>query len=88
MPHLLEYLTPIIISQKDIYTKEYLHKLGLNDRQIKSVVYVKEKGKITNIEYQKVCNTSERTASRDLSYIVSRGIFEQISITGRRQDIL
>ena len=31
--------------RKDIYTEEYLRKLGLNERQIKAVMYVKEKGK-------------------------------------------
>jgi len=31
-----------------------LRKLGLNERQIKAVVYVKQKGKITNKEYQQI----------------------------------
>ena len=34
----------------DIYNKENLSKLGLNDRQIKAVLYVKEKGQITNAD--------------------------------------
>jgi ATP-dependent DNA helicase RecG len=41
-----------VIFRKDIYTEEYLRKIGLNERQIKAVTYVKEKGKITNKEYQ------------------------------------
>ncbi|MFQ6118598.1 MAG: DeoR family transcriptional regulator [Methanosarcinales archaeon] len=68
---------------KDIYNEEYLRGLGLNKRQIEAVKYVKEKGKITNREYQEICNTSERTATRDLSSLVSRGIFKQIGTTGR-----
>ena len=68
---------------KDIYTEENLRKMGLNDRQIKAVIYVKERGKITNKEYQKVCNTSERTASRDLAVLVARKVFEQIGTTGK-----
>ena len=48
---------------KDIYTEENLRKMELNERQIKAVMYVKEKGKITNKEYQKICDTSERTAT-------------------------
>jgi len=47
--------------------EEYLRSLNLNERQIKAVMYVKEKGQITNKEYQEVCATSKRTASRDLA---------------------
>ena len=68
---------------KDIYTEENLRKMRLNERQIKAVMYVKQTGKITNREYQQVCNTSERTATRDLSALVSIGLFEQKGITGR-----
>jgi len=36
---------------------------------------VKEKGKITNSEYQALNNTSDRTASRDLENLVDLGVF-------------
>ncbi len=55
----------------------------MNERQIKAVMYVKEKGEITNKEYQGVCNISERTATRDLSHLVSLGLFMQIGVTGK-----
>ncbi len=32
---------------KDNFTEEQLQKFGLNQRQVKAVLYVKEKGKIT-----------------------------------------
>ena len=60
---------------KDVYTEEYLQKLGLNERQIKAVMYVKEKGRITNREYQEVCGVSKATATRDLSELVNKGVF-------------
>ncbi len=44
---------------------------------------MKEKGRITNREYQEICNTSERTATRDLTDLVSKEILEQIGITGK-----
>ncbi|QTA37584.1 hypothetical protein JYK00_07580 [Thermosipho ferrireducens] len=47
--------------RKDIYTEEYLRELRLNDRQIKAVMYIKEKGKITNKEYQKFFEVSKAT---------------------------
>lgn len=39
---------------KDNLTEEQLTILGLNDRQLKAVHFAKEKGKITNKEYQKI----------------------------------
>ena len=33
----------LVVFQKDIYYYEYLQNLGLNDRQIKAVLFVKEK---------------------------------------------
>jgi len=46
-------------------------------------VEFKEKGRITNKEYQEVCNTSERTSSRDLADLPASGLFEQIGTTGK-----
>jgi len=68
---------------KDIYTEENLKKMELNERQIKAVMYTKEKGRIANREYQELCNTSGRTATRDLTDLVSREIFGQVGVTGK-----
>ncbi|MCD5401471.1 hypothetical protein LR013_02595 [candidate division NPL-UPA2 bacterium] len=43
-PQFEEYQGFRVIFNKDIYTQEYLRNLGLNERQIKAVMYVKEKG--------------------------------------------
>ena len=51
---------------KDRFSKEQLEKLGLNDRQMRVIEYVKKKGKITNAEYQQLNNVSKPTATRDL----------------------
>lgn len=51
---------------KDNLTEEQLVKLGLNARQVKAVQYVKEKGKITNKEYQEINDISNRTATNEL----------------------
>ena len=60
--------------RKDIYNEEYLQSLGLNDRQVKAVLYAKEKGKITNSEYQAWNNVSKATATRDLTELINRKI--------------
>lgn len=66
---------------KDIYTNEHLQKLGLNDRQIKAVLVIKEKGYISNTEFQKLTNVSKATATRDLTEMVEK--FEILNKTGK-----
>jgi len=64
---------------KDIYTEENLRKMGLNERQIKAVLYVKEKGYITlNIFHGLISGVSEKTLYRDLQGLVEKGIFREI----------
>jgi len=69
--------------RKDVYTEEYLRELGLNDRQIKAVMYVKEKGKITNKEYQEINRCSRNTATNDLTELVEKGIFKPSGKRGK-----
>jgi ATP-dependent DNA helicase RecG len=57
---------------KERFSKEELQKLGLNERQVKAVLYVKEKGKITNKEYQEINKVSKRTATNDLSELADK----------------
>ena len=62
----------IITLFKDHLTEERLTKLGLNDRQLKAVNFVKGKGKITNKEYQNINDCSKATATRDLTELVEK----------------
>lgn len=75
-----------VIFTKDIYTEEYLRNLGLNERQIKAVKYVREKGKITNKEFREIFGVAERTALRDLSDLLIKNVFEKIGKTGRKAE--
>lgn len=61
---------------KNILTEEYLKKFGLNERQIKAVNYLKEKGRITNKEYSSSFNVSRITATRDLQNLVDKNILK------------
>ncbi len=63
-----------VVFYKDIYTEEILRKMGLNERQMRALLYVKERGKISNREYQNLNSTSRQTATRDLSNLVERQI--------------
>jgi len=68
----------IVTLFQDRFSEEELQKLGLNERQIKAVLYVKEKGKITNSEYQTLNEISERTASRELEELMKLSVFKRI----------
>ncbi|HEY6504791.1 MAG TPA: ATP-binding protein, partial [Chitinophagaceae bacterium] len=67
---------------KNVLTEEQLKKLGLNSRQIKAVIYVKDKGRISNKEYQDILGVARITATRDLQSLVKKGILKSSEIKG------
>jgi len=68
---------------KDKWNEENLKKSGLNERQIKAVIYVKENGRITNNQYQKIFSVSKATATRNLTTLVNKGLLVQYGETGK-----
>ena len=72
----------IITLFKNNLTQEQLTKLGLNDRQVKAVIFAKEKGKITNRDYQSLNDCSRNTASNDLADLVQKGLFTPSEVKG------
>jgi ATP-dependent DNA helicase RecG len=67
---------------KNTLTEEQLTKLGLNTRQIKAVLFVKEKGRISNKEYQEVFGVARMTATRDLTLLVEKGVLKSSDTKG------
>ena len=63
---------------KNNYTEEQLVKHGLNARQVKAVLYVKENGKITNKEYQILNKTTIKTSFRDLEELLNLNILQKL----------
>lgn len=63
------------IVSADKVIKQFEDK-GLNDRQAKIIRYLVVNDKITNDECQKVCGSIRRTATRDLSSLVEKGVVE------------
>ncbi len=70
----------IVTLFKDRFKEEPLRQLGLNDRLVKAVLYVKERGRITNKEYQEINNVSDRTATNDLKELVE--VFSLLKMSG------
>lgn len=68
--------------RKDIFDLEYFKSLGLNDRQIQAMKYLKENGKITNSEYQTNYSVARNTATRDLIELVEKGLLKSSESKG------
>jgi len=68
---------------KNNLIEEQLIKLGLNVRQVKAVLHIKEKGEITNAIYQKINNIGKTTATEDLQLLVQLGIIIRKGKIGR-----
>ncbi|MEX0983392.1 MAG: ATP-binding protein [Bacteroidales bacterium] len=68
--------------RKENLNPEYLKNLGLNERQISAIEHFKNKGKMTNSDYQAIFKVSRNTASRDLTDLVDKGILKASSIKG------
>ena len=73
----------MVTFRKDVFTEEYLRKLDLNERQIKGIIYIKEKAKITNKEYQKLTGIKDRLATIELNDMVDKKVLEKFGTTGR-----
>ena len=69
--------------RKDIYNADSLREKGLNERQIKAVLYVKEKGKIRSSEYQELNNVKKTIATDELQRLTEMQLFNKIGTTGR-----
>lgn len=68
---------------KDIYTREYLQTLNLSERQIKGVLYAKDKGSIKNAEYQAINNVGRTVATEELQDLVQTKVLKNVGTTGR-----
>lgn len=77
-PKFEEYQGFRVIFMKGVYTEEYLRSLGLNERQIKAVAYIKERRKLTNREYQVINKISRETAKIELNILVEKKILVKI----------
>jgi ATP-dependent DNA helicase RecG len=72
-----------VMFYKDKFTKDNLTEMGFNERQIKAVMYVKEKGKITNKEYQRLNSISKPMATIELKELYKKRVFDRLGTTGK-----
>lgn len=68
---------------RDLLTEFALTRLGLNERQLKAVKYVKTKGKITNKEYRELTGVSKPMATLDLKGLITKRVLKRMGKIGR-----
>lgn len=72
---------------QDKWNGENLKKLGISERQIKAVMYVKEKKSINLSSFKTI--VSEKTLYRDLQELVNKGILKELGEKkGRKYELL
>jgi len=85
-----EHHVMTVIFYKDKWNEENLKKIGLNERQIKAVDYIKTNKAITLSSFKDlVTGVSEKTLYRDFQDLVNRNIFKEIGDKkGRKYELL
>ena len=68
----------LVVTLRKMFTKESLRDMNLNERQIKAILYVEDKGSITNKEYQVLFDVSRGTATRDLNLLEKKDMLKRI----------
>ena len=69
------------IKESTFIEKDILQEL--NERQQKTIEYIKKRNKITNKEYQKINEVSKPTATRNLKELVDKKILIKYGETGK-----
>ena len=88
-PEFKEELSGFSIFMWQRFSEENLKEKGLNDRQIRAFLYVREKGAITSFDYSKIApEVKYRTLRRNLEYLVKNKFLKSIGEKkGRRYEL-
>jgi ATP-dependent DNA helicase RecG len=64
--------------RKSKLTEEYIERLGLNERQMKAIEYLKEHNHISNKEYREINTIGKVVAVKELNQMVKKGILKTV----------
>jgi len=62
---------------KDWLTDDALGALGLNERQLKALAFLKTHGKMSNADYRQATGAGKKTATRDLDDLKEKGVIQR-----------
>ncbi|MBN2683096.1 MAG: putative DNA binding domain-containing protein [Bacteroidales bacterium] len=66
--------------RRNIIENEYLQNISLNERQIKALLFMKSNGEMTNAQYSKMFDVTDRTALRDLKELIEKGFIQSYGL--------
>jgi ATP-dependent DNA helicase RecG len=64
--------------RKHKLTSDLLHKIGAHERHVRAMDYIKVVKKLSHEEYQKLANTSQDVAKKDLMHLVRKGVLKKV----------
>ena len=73
----------VVTVWRDRFTEDFIASLGLNDRQKTAILSIKQNGRITNKQYQKISKVTDRTVLRDIQELINKDVLHKIGTTGR-----
>jgi ATP-dependent DNA helicase RecG len=83
-PEIIEQDGGILVTLfKNKYSTEQLQKSGLNERQVKAVLYTVEHGSITNSKYQEINTVGKTLATEELQELIGKEFLKQAGTKGR-----
>lgn len=83
-PEIIEQDGGILVTLfKNKYSKYQLQILGLNERQVKAILYVVEHGSITNSKYQEINAVAKTLATEELKDLIGKELIKQTGSKGR-----
>jgi ATP-dependent DNA helicase RecG len=69
--------------RRDVFSDENLRRMGMNERQIRALHFVRQNGSISNSQYQSLTGVARRTAARDLEHLEAQGVLLRPVQAGR-----
>lgn len=83
-PEIIEQDGGILVTLfRNRFSKEQLQKLGLNERQVKAIMYVVELRSITNSKYQEINSVGKTVATEELQELIGKELLKQAGSKGR-----
>jgi ATP-dependent DNA helicase RecG len=83
-PEIIEQDGGILVTLfKDRYNETGLKKMGLNERQVKAILYMADGNQLTNAKYQELNDVGKTLATEELQDLILKKLVSQVGTKGR-----
>jgi ATP-dependent DNA helicase RecG len=67
-----------VMIRQDPFTETFLQELGLNNRQLQLVAFIRQHGGITNRDYRQISGLSDETVRKEIKQLRDHGVIEAV----------